>query len=299
MSLNKLQINACSLIKKHGTVMKKNKSDYLSTEEIHSALLGILVEFDRICRKHDLTYSLAYGTLIGAIRHKGFIPWDDDIDVIMPRPDYEKFYEIVHSGELNEHFLISEDRGKKAFYPFCKLMDDRYSIKAWSHIEVPYLFIDIFPLDGAADNEKDVKKQFKKRLHYNGLAALSRWAVPEHKRYLILRFIGFPAYLVGTIYGRPRAAKNSNKHAVKYDYDSCTKCGSFAFGDMRWIMEKDKLFTVTEMPFEGRNFFCMTGYDEFLKMIYGNYMKLPPADRQVTHGLKVRRTEPLDKEKNK
>ncbi len=265
------------------------KTDYLSTAQIHSALLGILVEFDRICRKHNLRYTLAFGTLIGAVRHKGFIPWDDDVDVMMPRADYERFYEITHGGELSEHFVLSEDRGKKAFYPFLKLMDDRYSIKAWSHIEVPYLFIDIFPLDGAADTEKEIKKQFDVRLRYNALAALSRWAVPEHKRYLILRVLGFPAYLFGTIYGRPRAAKHNRRHALKLDYDEHAKCGCFVFGNERWVFDKDKLFTLIELPFEGKLFYCMSGYDEFLTMIYGNYMKLPPVDKQVTHGLKVRR----------
>lgn len=269
--------------------MKKNHPEYLNTEEIHSALLGILVEFDRICRKYELRYSLAYGTLIGAVRHKGFIPWDDDIDVIMPRPDYEKFYAIAHSGELGEHFSVTEDRGKKAFYPFCKLLDDRFSIKSWSHIEVPYLFIDIFPLDGAPDDPKTLKKHFSKRMRYCAIAALARWAVPEQKRYLVLRFLGFPFYLFGTIYGSPRASNNATKNAMKYDYDACEKCGNFSFGESSWTMEKDKLFTLTEMPFEGKSFFCMAGYDEFLTMIYGDYMKLPPVEKQITHGLKVMR----------
>lgn len=270
----------------------KHKTDYLSTEELHSALLTILVEFDRICRKHDLKYSLCYGTLLGAVRHKGFIPWDDDVDVIMPRPDYEKFYLLAHQGELSEHFMLSEDRGKKAFYPFCKLLDDRYMIKSWSHLEVPYLYVDIFPLDGASDDPKELKKQFSRRFRYNAISALARWAVPDRKRYLLLRLLGLPFYLFGTLYGNPRAARNANKYALMYDYDKHERCGNFAFGESQWVFQKDKLFTVEEMPFEDKKFLCMKSYDEFLTMIYGNYMKLPPLDKQITHGLKVRRIEP-------
>ncbi len=267
--------------------MKKEKPHYLTIDEIHSALTGILVEFDRICRKHNLKYSLAFGTLIGAVRHKGFIPWDDDIDVIMPRPDYEKFYELIHNGEISDPFLISEDRGKKAMYPFLKLMDNRYAIKTWSHREVPFLYIDIFPLDGAASNEKELQKQYSRRFRYNALAALSRWAVPDHKRYLILRFLGFPIYLVGALYGSPRATKNANKYALRYDYNKCEKCGCFTFSDANWVMEKDKLMELTELPFEGISFFCSAAYDEYLTMLYGNYMQPPPADKRITHGLRV------------
>ena len=140
----------------------------LTLDEMHEALLGILSEFDRVCREHDLKYTLAAGTLLGAIRHKGFIPWDDDVDVYMPRPEYEKFRKLVLEGNvLSEHFTLSKDRGKGTYYPFLKLMDDRYPIKCPNHIEVPYLFLDIFPVDGMPSSAAEREKVYKKERKWN------------------------------------------------------------------------------------------------------------------------------------
>ena len=94
----------------------------LTLREIQLAELEILIEFDRICKLHNLKYSLAAGTLLGAIRHKGFIPWDDDIDVCMPRPDYEKFIELFRSSVNTAKFDMSSDRGAQAPYPFVKML---------------------------------------------------------------------------------------------------------------------------------------------------------------------------------
>ena len=265
----------------------KNTKNYLNIDEIHSALTGILTEFDRICRKHNLRYSLAYGTLIGAVRHKGFIPWDDDIDVIMPRPDYEKFRSLALSGELGEHFLLSDDRGKKAFYPFLKVMDNRYHIKTWSTREVPYLFIDIFPLDGAPQSDKEITKKFRRRTFYNAMAAFARWAVPRKKRYLILRLLGLPFYLIGTLYGNARASKNALKNALKDDYESSEKIGVFVFCYTRVVIDKQAFSTLIELPFEDKQFYAIASYDEFLRKVYGNYMTPPSKNKQVTHDMKV------------
>ena len=261
----------------------------LELKEVQSALLNLLVEFDRVCREHDLRYSLAFGTLLGAIRHKGFIPWDDDVDVVMPRPDYEKLYKLVHEEHvLGEHFLLSEDRGKKAFYPFYKLMDDRYLLKSWSHIEVPYLYIDIFPLDGAPEDEKALKKLYKRRLHYSGVCALARWAVPDKKWTVILRALLFPFYLGCTIYGKARASRKANYYALQNDFNTCEKCSNFNFGTVKWQMEREKMLNLIEVPFEGTNLYAIADYEECLTKLYGNYMQLPPENKRITHGASVR-----------
>lgn len=263
------------------------KKKYLNIQEIHSALLGILSEFDRICRKHNLKYSLTYGTLIGAVRHKGFIPWDDDVDVVMPRPDYEKFRTLAISGELGEHYLLSDDRGKKAFYPFLKLMDNRYGIKCWTNREVPYLYIDIFPLDGAPKSEKEITKKFRRRTRFNAMGAFARWAVPEKKPYVLLRLIGLPVYLIGTIYGNARASKKALKNAIKDDYETSEKVGVFVYCYSRLVMDKHIFDDLIELPFEDRSFYAIASYDTFLRSVYGEYMTPPPEHKQVTHGLKV------------
>ncbi len=274
--------------------MKREKPKYFTIDEIHSALLGILTEFDRVCRENDLRYSLAYGTLIGAVRHKGFIPWDDDVDVVMPRPDYEKLYSLVKEGKikLGSQFVLTEDRGKKAFYSFMKLMDTTYTLKRWSQKEVPYLYIDIFQIDGAPSEQADVDKLYHKCLKYSAIMALARWAVPEHKWMLILRALGFPVYLGATIYGMSRAANKINMLAAKNDFDTCERSGRFSFGTARWTLPRESFCNYVDLEFEGHLFRGIADWDQWLTMIYGDYMTPPPEGKRWQHNLKVYRTSP-------
>lgn len=260
---------------------------YLTLDEIHGALFGILSEFDRVCRKYGLRYTLAYGTLIGAIRHKGFIPWDDDIDVAMPRPDYEKLHALLHAGEpvFSEHFSVSEDRGEKAMYPFMKLLDDRFALKSWSHREVPDLFIDIFPVDGAPQTEKQRAKLYKRRKRYNALNVLALWYVPERKWSRILRVIGFPVYLFARLYGTARASRKATALARENDFSACEESGVFCYCLAKWTMPRESFETYCEVDFEGKRFMAIADYDVWLRMIYGDYMQLPPESKRHTHCL--------------
>lgn len=101
----------------------------LTSSEIKKAELDILIAFDEFCREHKLRYFLSSGTLLGAIRHKGFIPWDDDIDVSMPRPDYEKFYELTKFNPIQKKFITSVYRKclNKTYFPFMKIVDISYA----------------------------------------------------------------------------------------------------------------------------------------------------------------------------
>ena len=272
----------------------KKKPEFLNLEEIHSALLGILVEFDRVCRENDLHYSLAYGSLLGAIRHKGFIPWDDDIDVSMPRPDYEKFYELIKSGKvtLNKHFLLAEDRGKKAEYPFLKLMDDRYSIKSRTHIEVPYLFLDIFPLDGYPDlPEKKKKHIHRKILVLNFAVDMTRWYVVDHWWCYMLRVICFWWYLAFLIWGRKNIIKKINKLVQKYPYETHKESDCTCWGYTSDPMPKTAYESYCEAEFAGHSFMVLSDWDGFLKERYGDYMTPPPPQKRMTHSMKVLRNQ--------
>ncbi len=269
--------------------MTKQKKNLLSLEETHTALLGILIKFDEICKKHGLEYSIAYGTLIGAVRHKGFIPWDDDVDVVMTRPEYERFYQMVKSGEidLGERFALSEDRGKEAFYPFLKLMDKRYSIERFSQREVPYLYVDIFPLDGVPEEEAKLEKARKKRLKYSAILALARWAVPEKKWMLILRALGFPFYLGCALYGMPRAVKKANENALSYAFEESENCSLMCFDREMWLLPRECFTRFCDIQFEGHTFRAIEDYDRWLKAVYGDYMTPPPENKRVKHNLRV------------
>ena len=119
----------------------------ITPEEIKKIQLDLLIQFAEFCKKNNLYYCLAYGTLLGAIRHKGFIPWDDDIDVIMPRPDYEKFCKLVAEKK------IATSLQNNSTYPFVKIIDTRTLVRErFAQKEEVGIWIDVFVLDGNFNN---------------------------------------------------------------------------------------------------------------------------------------------------
>ena len=133
---------------------KRSYSKELSLREIQLTELKILSVFSDFCNEHGLIYSLVGGTLLGAVRHKGFIPWDDDIDVGMPRPDYEKFIEMIEANGdlLNENIKVITDRGKNAILPYLKIVDKRIEISPKCNEKSNNIWIDVFPYDGCPEN---------------------------------------------------------------------------------------------------------------------------------------------------
>ncbi len=267
----------------------------LTLDETHAALTEILSEFDRICKEHGLHYTLAYGTLLGAIRHKGFIPWDDDVDVSMPRPDYEKLYALLKSGEivLRPHFVVAEDRGKKAEYPFLKLMDDRYTLKSRTHREVPNLYVDIFPLDGyPALPEKKRKAIHRKLVFLDFCIDMTRWYVVDAWWCYLLRVLCFWFYLPFFVYGRRRAVAKINKIAQSFPYETHEQCDCTGWGLTSDPMPRSAYDSFCEVEFEGRKFSAISTWHEQLTVRYGDYMTPPPPDKQkLTHCTKIYRNE--------
>ena len=262
----------------------------LSIRETQIALLGILGEFDRVCREHNLRYSLAAGTLLGAVRHKGFIPWDDDCDVVLPRPDYERLYELVKEKKVvfSEHFFLSEDRGKKAVYPFLKLLDDRYPIRCTTHIEVPFLYLDIFPLDGMPDlPKKQTKKVRRKEIFYTAVISLYKWYIPTGAWYCqLIRFFCFWFYLLVMCYGQARACKKHRKLLLKYPFEASERVGNRAWGLSMGEVPRTFYDEYVEIEFEGKMFYATAKWDEYLTVLYGDYMT-PPKNQNPHHGMRV------------
>lgn len=266
----------------------------LSLKEIQLAELDILLEFDRICRENNLKYSLAGGTLLGAIRHKGFIPWDDDIDVCMPRPDYEKLIKCFQSSCSDiDRFILTSDRGEKAEYPFAKILDRKISINEVGALETKNLWIDIFPIDGFPNNLSEIKKILKKAIFYRCIISYTK----------LLNFNGYKGshgkiiFLIrkriATIYGYSRAHRGLINLSQKNKYESsefvgCVIWGIYGIGERMLKSEYEKS---VEVEFEGRKFLAMSCWDSYLHGIYGDYMTLPPEEKRIVHGFKAYRIE--------
>ena len=252
------------------------------------AELDILIAFDKICKESGINYSLDSGTLLGAVRHKGFIPWDDDIDVAMPRPDYEKFYKLVTENKdiLPDNLELVPDRGENALIPFLKLIDKNIKIDANAGEITENLWIDIFPYDGyPTDNKKAAK--FWKKVHMCHRIILYNYNDCSNKRglrKLALKLFSVYAKMCGV----SKAIKKLNKLREKYPYSKAEIVGPVMWSScgLKYRMPIDAYSKYTALEFEGYTFPAIEDWDAYLSHAYGDYMTLPPEDKRETHGIK-------------
>ncbi|HQM06647.1 MAG TPA: LicD family protein [Bacilli bacterium] len=247
--------------------------------EIKKIELGILREIDRYCGEHNLKYCLTFGTLIGAIRHNGFIPWDDDIDVFMPREDYEFFIRNYESDSFKCHSLLQ----KEYCYSFAKLCDvNTLKVEPLAYNKKLKLGIDvdIFPVDPYFDEafpDRITAKWERKKALWG--FTVSRYSNKHTIKSFIanaLRFLSRPLIRI--------VAKSIDK-LVQSSKGTEIKGYLTAFCVSEKLRKYDKswLWNIERHQFEDEQFFIPTEYDSLLKSIYGDYMKLPPKEKQVTH----------------
>lgn len=276
---------------------KANKK-YLTAKELQQCELEILKWLDEICRKNDLHYFVYGGTLLGAIRHRGFIPWDDDIDTIMPRPDYEKLIKILKTYNLNSLNLKAEspEISESADFPFLKIFNMNIKFdKADNIIDATNAWIDVFPVDGIKNPvRKNLKKISFLRKILNSRRAQTRNIVNSnfsktqkifHRvRRIPLRVIPFKKYMQFFI-KRCKSTKFQDSEYV------CDTVWAKHPGN---ILKKEWLNETIRMPFEDIEVNVFGGYKHYLENRYGkDYMKLPPKEKQITHGIKAYK---IDKE---
>lgn len=253
----------------------------LTLEEIQQESFKVLVVFRNLCNGLGLKYWLSYGTLIGAIRHNGFIPWDDDIDVQMPREDYEKFvdYCVKNKEQIKPYELHHYKTNKKYIYPIARLSDSRYVLNYTNARDYGLgLFIDIYPMDEACC---DSKKLLKARTKYfrKILYAASLTINTEKTFKGLLKRIYF------------LKSRFTNKNAVLRKYDEMFKNKSFGTGNYScYIWEygihrykKEHFEKLEEHLFNGELFNIPSDYDFVLSEMYGNYMELPPKSERIAH----------------
>ena len=253
--------------------------------------LEILKAFIRVCDKHNLTYFLVYGTALGAIRHKGFIPWDDDIDVAMPRKDYEEYIKLQSEYEGTPYFIQTYKSDPCYIYNYAKLRDS-----STTFIENPFknhrinhgVFIDIFPVDGMSRTMGDRQKIGKKnkfvwrQFYFIYLPALRR---KVHKRTffkdILLNIVAGLTYVFDIAHYRN---KRVERFVNKVPFDEAAMAGiMFGFTWRINCMDANLFRETTLVPFEDIMVKVPKDYDTYLKNLYGDYMKFPPKEQQVGH----------------
>lgn len=267
-----------------------NELKVLQLEEIK-----ILDTFVAICQKHDLKYFLIGGTLLGAVRHQGFIPWDDDIDICMPRKDYMRFLNIAEQ-ELNDGLYLSS-LYNTANYHYCFSKISNPSVKVINRSankeKTEDVWIDIIPLDGLPNN-KILCFLHKKRIwllkricqliQFNYAVDVRRKrSLPGKVLVKICSFIFSRVHINAT-----KSLLRFDRALMKYDYDSCdmvlnyVACIGFREMFPRAAMGEGKLY-----PFEDRFYVGPDDGHTVLKNTYGDYMKLPPEDERASHNLEI------------
>ena len=262
----------------------------LSLDEVKKIEFNILCQFADFCSQNNLKYYLGYGTLLGAARHKGFIPWDDDIDVLMPREDYNKFIELTGYNPIkpNLETKLYRDCKNPNIYPFAKVIDTNTIVyeKGKSKKNISGLWIDVFPLDGYPENKADAQKLFDKYIKLRNLQDLATTCPMVVNQNLIKKLI--KTLLIAPIvkfYGVKKICRKIDLLAQTYSFAEYDKVADFTWGDnIDSYLLKTELEPSVEVEFEGRNFKAPAGWKQYLERLYGDWTQLPPENQRIPHG---------------
>lgn len=270
-------------------------SKEIMMKEMQEISLEILKLIADICETQKLRYYLMYGTLIGAVRHQGYIPWDDDVDIMMPRPDYDKLLSYLTAHLENYPHLKVFNHDTCAEYPYMitRISDDRYHIVMENEEDYGMgIFIDIYPFDGLGNEKEEALKYGLKGDRLSSLcyqATRKRFAI-ENTKSFFRKIIKYPVFVYSKIRGKEQFQGKLESLARKKDYDKSVFVGCVVWlsGGGKDIFKRKWFDEYIMLPFDKYEFRVPKEYDKILKHIYGNYMELPPEkDRVGHHGYRV------------
>ena len=254
-------------------------------DKLHKVEIEILNEIVRICDKHNITYYLAGGTLLGAVRHKGFIPWDDDVDIIMTRKDYHRFLKICETElDKEKYFLDCYKTNKHCWNNFAKVRKNNtiFLEREVSTVDTNHgIWVDIFIWDNVGKKIGFIEK-FKKKcsLYIRTLCDIKNNVSNYNKskiKYGILKFISLfftNRFLNRLLNGILSMNKDDNSFHVS----------TFVNGPIeKDVLERSRVIETVELEFEGKLYKCPKDYDYYLTNFYGDYMTLPPVEKRKTH----------------
>lgn len=255
----------------------------MTLEEVKKVQLNILQQVHQYCEDNNIVYFLAHGTLIGAIRHNGYIPWDDDIDIAMPRPDYDRFINTFN-GKIEHLQVLSYPFNKDYLYPIAKVQDLRTRVIEQTVNKYPLgVNIDIFPIDGLPQNLSKARSylSFMRQLGFLRILKQVTWSTNRSilKNIIIglYRFISFPLtdrFLLCLI----------DKKARKYPFGKTDYAGTHVLFTLLYEpVPKDAFLSTVYVTFENTMVKAPIGYDIWLRNIFGDYMQLPPIEKRVSH----------------
>lgn len=254
--------------------------------------LDMLKELDRVCRENDIKYTIFGGTLLGAVRHNGYIPWDDDADVAMLREDYEKFKKVC--SQLNSEVCYFQDNTTDSYYRWgygkLRRTGTKFIRAGQEHLKCKTgVFIDIFPMDDIPTSVigmmmNDFKCFCLRKILWSDVGKYDH-STPLLERiiYSIISYIS-PKWVFQRLKRMSDKSETANKNRVRtYLYKATGKLYKKNPVTKRYGMPKEWFTDLVEYDFEGTKLYGTSDYDSALKYIYGDYMTLPPLDKREPH----------------
>lgn len=252
----------------------------IGLEELREIQLDILSAIHQFCEKEGLRYSLGGGTLLGAIRHKGYIPWDDDIDIMLPRPDYDRF---VTEFDGKYSYYKVQHCGNDETYPkvFGKVFDQRTLLVEFN--TRAGISVDVFPVDGLpSEDEMTIYMEEYKALR-DAVIRTSQFYKMVKPQYRLYRYVRY-------VFNKLRMPKHSeaisdlHDFLIRYPFETSSCAGAItgAYAEKEW-MDSSVFKSYIDVCFEKRTYKSIAQYDAYLAKHYGDYLKLPPLDKQKSH----------------
>lgn len=263
----------------------------MTSEEVKKCSLGVLDYIDKVCNENGLKYFLAGGTLLGAVRHQGFIPWDDDIDIYMPRADYERLFDVWPKD--SQYKALNHNNTMHYPYSFGKVIDTR-TLKiepVRKSYQVIGVDVDVFPYDNLPNDDAEAEAfyeqiaKYQKRLnrHIEPFHGGKNWmtSIYHFIRIFINRFIELISFNSVEKIVSHYCEYAQRYHNNETDYYGMT--GISHYGIKEKIL-KENYETLIKLPFEGKEYPAPIGYKTYLSNLYGkDYMQLPPPEMRKTH----------------